>query len=261
MNRAIILAAGLGTRLRFLTDHKPKCLVSLFGTTLLEQQVNTLKKCKVEDIHIVTGYCSDQIEALGFPTTKNPRFASTNMVESLFSAVSFMEQEGDLIIAYGDIVYQQNNLQALLASEDDIVLMIDENWRELWTLRSSNPLDDAETLLMDDQGYVTELGKKTNSYSKIQGQYTGLIKVRGEKISSFIEFYQSLDRKKKYDGRDFDNMYMTCFLQLLIDAGWKVKSAIVKNGWLEIDTADDVEVYEKLFNSGELDTIYKMEKM
>ena len=57
-----------------------------------------------------------------------------------------------------------------MAVEDDIALMIDDIWRELWSLRIINPLDDAETLLIDDQGSVTELGEKTNSYAKIQGQ-------------------------------------------------------------------------------------------
>ena len=106
MTRALILAAGQGTRLRPLTDDKPKCLVPLVGQSLLGRQVDTLKQCGIDDIHIATGYRSDQLEALGFATTKNPRFDSTNMVETLFSALPFIRQTGDLVIAYGDIVYQ-----------------------------------------------------------------------------------------------------------------------------------------------------------
>ena len=259
MTRALILAAGQGTRLRPLTDDKPKCLVPLLGRSLLERQADTLKYLGVNDIHIATGYRADQIEALGFSTSINPQYAKTNMVKSLFSAISFIEQEGDLIIAYGDIVYQSNNLQALLNCDDEVALMIDSNWRDLWNLRLDNPLDDAETLIMNGNGYVTELGKKPESYDHIEGQYTGLIKIRSDKLEAMVEFYNQLDPFAIYDGKDFNNMYMTSFLQLLIDSGWQAKAVLVNNGWLEIDSVEDLFKYESMAKERKLDRFYKVE--
>ena len=263
MTRVLILAAGQGARLRPLTNDRPKCLVPLLGKSLLERQVYTLQQGGIHHIHIATGYRTDQIEALGFRTSFNARFAETNMVETLFCAIDFLKQsykeKDDLIIAYGDIVYQPENLKALLDCNDEIALMIDKKWEELWRLRLDNPLDDAETLVMDNDCYVTELGKKPDNYEKIQGQYTGLIKIRGEKIGDFIGFYQQLDRNEMYDGKDFDNMYMTGFLQLLIDSGWKAKAVLVNNGWLEIDSVDDLTQYETMAEQGDLDNFYKVE--
>lgn len=261
MTRALILAAGMGSRLRPLTNDKPKCLVPLLGVSLLARQLNTLHKAAVNDIHIATGYRADQIEKLGYQTSYNPKFAETNMVETLFSAAKFIEQEGDLIIAYGDIVYQDENLAALLNCDDEIALMIDKNWKDLWSLRLDNPLDDAETLMMNDEGYVTELGKKPNSYDRIQGQYTGLIKIRADKLDDLIKFYRDLDRDAEYDGKNFDNMYMTSFLQMLIDAGWKAKAAVVNVGWLEIDSVEDLSQYEKMADEGLLDNFYKIDEL
>ncbi len=258
MTRALILAAGQGTRLRPLTDDKPKCLVSLLGKSLLQRQVDTLRESGINDIHVATGYRADQIEALGYATSKNLRFAETNMVATLFSALAFIQQEGDLIIAYGDIVYQKNNLRALLNCNDEIALMIDARWRDLWKLRLENPLEDAETLKMDKNGYVTELGKKPLGYDQIEGQYTGLIKIRSDKLEELVDFYNLLDRSASYDGNDFDNMYMTSFLQLLIDSGWKAKAVLVKNGWLEIDSVEDLFQYESMAREGKLDPIYKV---
>lgn len=259
MTRALILAAGQGTRLRPLTDDKPKCLVPLLGKTLLERQLHTLRQAGVSNIHVATGYRADQIEALGLATSFNPRFAETNMVETLFCALDFIQQEGDLIIAYGDIVYQAENLQALLACDDEIALMIDAKWRDLWSLRLENPLDDAETLLMDGEGYVTELGKRPESYADIQGQYTGLIKIRADKVADFVSFYNQIDRSGLYDGKDFSNMYMTSFLQQLIDSGWRAKAVQVNSGWLEVDSVDDLTQYETMAKEGELDKFYKVE--
>ena len=259
MTRALILAAGQGKRLRPLTNDRPKCLVPLLGRSLLERQVSTIKKCGINDIHIVTGYCANQIKELGFLTSINNQFKSTNMVESLFSAMPFLCREGDLIIAYGDIVYEASNLEALLKCDEEISLMIDLKWNDLWSLRLENPLEDAETLLMNSQGYVTELGKKPDGYEQIQGQYTGLIKIRSDKLKDLMKFYQSLDRSASYDGKDFFNMYMTSFLQLLIDSGWKVKGVLVENGWLEVDSVEDLTLYERMGQEGSLGNFYEID--
>ncbi|MEM6301980.1 MAG: phosphocholine cytidylyltransferase family protein [Pseudomonadota bacterium] len=256
MTRAIILAAGEGTRLRPLTNDKPKCMVELLGVPLVERQIACLKSQGIHDIHIATGYRSEQIEALGYPTTRNNRYDRTNMVATLFTAVDFIDRPGDLIIAYGDIVYDVRNLQQILACDDDIALMVDEKWRDLWSVRMDDPLADAETLLLDDAGYVTELGKKPDGYEQIQGQYTGLIKISADRIKDLLAFYESLDRDELYDGKKFDDMYMTSFLQALIGAGWRAKAVLVKNGWLEVDSVEDLARYEELAEQNELVKFY-----
>ncbi|WP_232220425.1 NTP transferase domain-containing protein [Legionella tunisiensis] len=86
----MILAAGQGTRLRPLTNNMPKCLVQLCGKSLLQRQIDTLKICGIDSIQIVTGYCSENIEALGYPTSKNGEYETTNMVYSLFTARDFL---------------------------------------------------------------------------------------------------------------------------------------------------------------------------
>ena len=59
--KAIILAAGEGKRLRPLTEDVPKCMVTLFGKSLLERQIEIFRQCGIDDISIVTGYCHDKI--------------------------------------------------------------------------------------------------------------------------------------------------------------------------------------------------------
>jgi len=259
MTKVLILAAGQGTRLRPITNDKPKCLVPLVGKSLLKRQTEVLESAGLTNIHIATGYRADQIEKLGYATSFNPLYDKTNMVESLFTALEFIKGEEDLIIAYGDIVYQKNNLDKILASNDDISLMIDKEWKAFWSLRLENPLDDAETLKLNDDGFVTELGKQTDSYDDVQGQYTGLIKVRGDKISDFIDFYNSIDRELKFDGQNFNNMYMTSFLQMMIDSGWKAKAVLVNNGWLEIDTVEDLDLYETMHKQDKLASFYMVD--
>ena len=122
----------------------------------------------------------------------------------------------------------------------------------------SDPLSDAETLKLNQAGYIIELGKKPDSYADIEAQYTGLIKVRADRINVLIEFYQQLDRHAYYDGKDFENMYLTSFLQALINANWQIKAIPVANGWLEVDSVEDLQKYEALADEGKLEQFYKV---
>lgn len=253
MTKALILAAGQGSRLRPLTNTRPKCLVELNGKSLLSHQFKTLNSVMIGDIHVVTGYLAQKIEALGIETSYNEKYDKTNMVYSLFCAMEFLKScEEDLVIAYGDIIYEKKNLDALMESEHDISCMIDKNWLKLWSLRNENPLDDAETLVVDSVDNIIEIGKKPINYENIKGQYTGLIKIKAEAIPKIIAFYKSLNNQANYDGQDFDNMYMTSFLQQMIDCGFNIHAVFVSNGWLEVDTVLDLQLYEQLQLNGEL---------
>lgn len=259
MTRAIILAAGEGQRLRPLTDSKPKCLVPLAGEPLLERQAAVLRRCGIDDIEVVTGYRSENIADLGFSCTKNEDYATTNMVSTLFCAHESMLQSGDLVVSYGDIVYQSDIMEKLLACDDEVCVVVDRQWRKTWDLRFDDPLSDAETLIVDENGYISELGKKPESYSRIQGQYIGVMKFRSDKLADMLAFYEEMDRYGDYDGKDFKNMYMTSFLQAMIDAGWRVKAVPVDGGWVEVDSTEDLQLYERLHSAGELSPLCRLD--
>ena len=258
--RAIILAAGQGTRLRPLTNDTPKCLVELAGQALLYRQLAVMRAAGIEDITLVGGYRLDQLEATGLPVIENPRYDSTNMVSTLFCAEAVMGDDADLLIAYGDIVYEPRVLKSLLASPAPLALAVDREWRRFWAARMDDPLADAETLVLEDSDRVVELGKKPDSYERIQGQYMGLIKVRADQVPDFRQFYAGLDREAIYDGKNFDNMYMTSFIQALIDAGREVRAAFTDNGWLEVDTVADLELYHRMYDSGRLVDFIDLER-
>ena len=174
------------------------------------------------------------------------------MVKTLFCAREFMARDEDLIISYGDIIYEENVLREILDCDNEMCVVADEEWERLWRLRMNNPLDDAETFVMDENQFIKELGKKPTSYSQIQAQFMGLIKIRRDMVAKFIDIYDQMDQHINYDGQNFDNMYMTSFIQYIIDTGWQVKAKLVKNGWLEIDTVDDLKCYDQMIRDGSL---------
>jgi choline kinase len=256
--KALILAAGRGTRLAPLTDDRPKCMIALDGITLLERQLGTLREFGVTDVTVIGGYHGESIESTGVPTVINREYARSNMVYTLFCASHLMDGSSDMIIAYGDIVYEPRVLKALLDCDAPVCVVVDTEWRRYWQLRMDDPLADAETLKLDALGRVLELGKKPRGYGEIQGQYMGLIKVKKEYVTDLVEIFNNLNPNGLYDGVTRKDMYMTSFLQHLIDIGWRVQSVPVANGWLELDTMRDLELYARMQDEGTLDQLYRI---
>ena len=81
----------------------------------------------------------------------------------------------------------------------------------------------------------------------------GLIKVRADHAAMLVEHYDSLDRDGTYDGKNFRNLYMTSFLQSLIDSGKPIRAVCINGGWIEVDTVNDLLLYEQLHADNKLD--------
>ena len=243
--KAIILAAGKGSRLRPLTDNYPKCMMEFQGKTIINNILDTFKICGINDVIVVTGYKNEILEEhlkeYRIRFIHNKDYVTTNMVYSLFCAEK--EMDDDLIISYADIVFTPKVLKLLIQNNGKFVVTIDEKWRELWESRMDDPLKDAETMKMDDNGIIVEIGKKPRSYDEIQGQYIGLFKISKSIMKNVRNFYHSLDESVYDDKHDYQNMYMTSFIQLVIERLMSVKAQIIQRGWLEFDTIED---YEKM---------------
>lgn len=102
---------------------------------------------------------------------------------------------------------------AIQATQGDVVLGIDKEWRKYWEARMENPLADAETLKLMNGNQIRELGKKAEDYYEIQGQYMGLIKVKASRQKEIVSVWNQLKEGDEFDGRLKNKMFMTSFLQ------------------------------------------------
>jgi choline kinase len=234
-------------------------MVPFFGIPLIERQLKTFNSAGINDITIVGGYKAESLNVLNLNKVLNKKFAVTNMVFTLFCAEKAIKANEDLIISYGDILFEPKVLSALISNDAAISVIVDRAWLSLWSERMVNPLEDAETLKLDGDRII-EIGRKPTSYSDIQGQYIGLVKVSAEYVNDFISTWHAMDKNVKYDGKDFDNMYMTSFIQYLIDSGWDIRAAFIDSGWLEVDTVEDLQCYERMNTAGNLKKLYDFEK-
>jgi len=238
--KVIILAAGQGTRLRPLTNERPKCMVELDNKPLIKYQLDLFEKFNVTDINVVTGYLEEKIDFKNIKKFYNPKYDKTNMVSTLFCAKELFDGEDDILISYGDIIYNDTVLQKIMDADDKINVVVDKEWRKYWEARMEDPLRDVETLKINEKGYIKELGKKPNSYDDIEGQYIGLIKISKEVVKDIKDFYENLDKDTTYDGKDYVNMYMTSFLQMIADKLLPLSPVYIQNGWMEVDEPSDL---------------------
>jgi choline kinase len=167
-----------------------------------------------------------------------------------------MVRSADLLIVYGDIVFEPRVVRAILGEDAPLATAIDRSWYRYWSLRMDDPLADAETLRLSPDGRILELGKRPSSLGEIDGQYMGLSKVRADHVERFERAWAKLDPSGSYDGRDKPNMYMTSFFSMLIADGWYLKAVPVEGGWLEVDSTSDLDLYHRLLRTGELATFY-----
>ena len=235
--KAIILAAGRGSRMKEFTDNRPKCLVEFKGKALLHWQLQALSAAGIDEIAIVTGYQHDLLNNLGLKEFHNKRWAETNMVSSLEFADEWL-RNFECIVSYSDIFYDKSAVQSLMVCKKLLSLTYDPNWLNLWTKRFGDPLLDAETFRISKTHLLTEIGNKPLSTYEIQGQYMGLVKLTPKSWLEIVRIRKELCSDIR------DQMHMTGLLQRIIDASRIPISAIPYNGvWGEVDSMDDLKAY------------------
>jgi L-glutamine-phosphate cytidylyltransferase len=240
--KALILAAGEGTRLRPLTADRPKCLVSVAGKALIDYQLDTLHACGIHEVVLLTGYRADALRGRGSRQCLNAEFATTNMLWTLFTARD--ELTGGALICYGDIVYAPSVIQALVAASGEVCVVVDELWEPYWTERFGDPLRDAETLVIGACGTIEDIGQKPPDRSHVQAQYVGLIKLSAAGARIFGAAFDAALQEDSVLGKPPRKAFMTDFLRMLIRHGVALHPVRIRGRWLEIDSPDDLSIAE-----------------
>lgn len=243
--KAIILAAGRGSRMGALTDDRPKGLTKLGGLTLIERAIQSLRKGGCTSIGIATGYRAELVAHLGDHAFHNAAWAQTNMVMTLATARDWLKAE-PVIISYSDIFYGAQTVAALSCVTAPVGIAYDPDWLALWSDRFADPLSDAETFKRDCDGYLTEIGHRPASVADVEGQYMGLIKMtpRGWADVETAMCGLTPDRVERLD--------MTSLLSLLLGNGVQIATVAQCGQWGECDSAADLALYEGWISQGRL---------
>lgn len=242
--KAIIISAGLGTRLRPLTNDKPKCMLKIKGKTILQRQLEVLNGYGVDDIVVIRGY---KKEAIDYPDVRycfNANYQNNNILESLFYAES--EMNDGFILSYSDIFYEKSILAKLLKSKANISLVIDTDWLSHYVGRYQHPVEEAEKVVVKN-GRITKIGKFINP-NEAHGEFIGLAKF--SKVgtytlrSEYNRVKMQLSNAPFHAAPSLEKAYLTDMIQELIDRGYAIINVDIKRGWVEIDTFEDLQRVE-----------------
>ena len=238
--KAIILAAGVGSRVRPLTDNTPKSLLMVGNKTILERMLDNIIAVKIDQIAIVTGYLEDQIKdfvALSYPDLKitfirNEIYDKTNTAYSLNLTRDFIG-DNDFIKFDADVVFEKEVLERLISNTQGSCLCIDKNIH----------LNKEEVkVITEGSDKVLKVGKKLDP-NQSSGESIGIEKISREagKVL-FEELNKVLENEANYQ-EYYDDSYTT-----LVEKGLPFFAVDITGlKWVEIDTHEDFNKAQQIF--------------
>ncbi len=240
--KAIIIAAGMGSRLEHHTTERPKCMVEVQGRSILSYQLEALAAHGVTDLHVVRGYLAERLLVPGATYYENTNFKNNNILHSLFFAEAAMD--GPFISTYSDIVYREEVVRAVIESPYDIALAVDRRWADAYEGRHDHPVEQAELAEVEGDR-ILRVGKQVGPENAI-GEFIGLARYTAEGARIMRETWADV-RAQYGDDEPFQNAklfrkaYLTDLFLEIIARGHKVGAAFIDGGWREIDTVEDLE--------------------
>jgi len=248
--KAIILAAGVGSRLGDLTKTLPKPLVDVNGKSIIERQISSFRNAGIDDIILVIGPFAEKYLFKDVKYVNGKKSFSHNILYSLIEAKS--EMTDDVIISYGDIIFEDSILQTLLNSKNEIGLAIDLEWKKMYQNKPENLIDKVCNVFIENN-QVTKIGYKENlgePGKKTVGEFIGLVKFNKKAIADFLKIYLELEKShngKFHESPSVKEGIITDMLQEFIDRNYVLNPIFISGKRCEIDTVDDLKNARTLF--------------
>ena len=236
---AIVLAASRGEELRELTEHQPKTMVNIQGTPILAHIVDAYNAVGIKDITVVRGYKKEAVTLPNLTYLDNDDFADTGELDSLDKAMRARKGVAkDLIISYGDVLFNTYIPQALCQEKEDFVVFVDSDWQNQSSYARLGGF--AECTLPNSRKafnakiYLKQLGNLA-PHESIHGVWMGFLKVSpaGAVHLQAILAEMIADPANRKAG-------IPLLLQELLKRQLSVRVLYTVGHWLDINSLDDV---------------------
>lgn len=255
--QAIILAAGMGKRLKDLTKDRTKCMVEVNGVTLIERMLLQLDKLGLSRIIVVVGYKAEKlveyVSSLKINTpieyVNNDIYYKTNNIYSLYLARSYLLEE-DTILLESDLIFEDGVLKKL----------IDDPYPSLALVAKYESWMDGTVVTIDEENNIKSfLTKKDFKFEDIKDYYKTVNIYKFSKKFSNTHYVPFLEAYSKALG---NNEYYEQVLKVisLLDRP-EIKAAILDDEtWYEIDDVQDLDIAESIFTNSIEDKLTKFQR-
>lgn len=255
--QAIILAAGMGRRLKGLTKNNTKCMVKVNGVTLIERMLHQIERRHLSRIVIVVGYkgreLMDFIRTLDIQTpivyVNNPVYSTTNNIYSLSLAKEFLRQD-DTLLFESDLIFDDSVIDWLLDDPRDTLALVDKY--ESW-------MDGTCMKLGEDDSIEAFLSNKNFKYSDVASYYKTVNIYKFSKDFSDSCYIPFLDAYTTVLGNCSYYEQVLKVITMLDDSRMKAKR-LDGQPWYEIDDVQDLDIASSLFASTEEEKVSMLQK-
>jgi phosphoenolpyruvate phosphomutase len=236
--QALILAASRGEALGELTRTLPKTMVAVGGRPLLGHIADTYRGAGIRDISVVRGFGRDQVDLADLNYVDNEDWDETGELVSLGRGLAAIDEGRDLVVSYGDVLFNRYILQILDLPDEDFVIVADTDWRESVNrdraadyLRCSEPHSRAafyHRVLLEDAG-------ETLPAEDIHGEWMGFLRVSAAAIPRLLACVAAL-----LAAPGGERCKLHHVLAALVHEGEAVRVVYTTGHWLDVDTVDDL---------------------
>lgn len=235
---AVVLAAsrGQGEDLINLTEDKPKAMIKIGQSSILERSVQNLKTVGINDISVVVGYKAENVDVAGIKKVPNTDYENTGQMVSLAKGLEKLNNQS--VVLFGDILYKKYILNLLVDDPHDIVMVVDSDKPTL----SDRPSDYVYTtksnhqLRIDEEVYLKR-AQFSKYQSDVQGEWIGMLKLSDKGLAEVKQFIQ-----KNQDTAEFNEIQIPDMLNQMVENGVKVSVQYITGHWMDVDEAIDLNM-------------------
>ena len=193
--KAIVLAAGKGSRMGKLTQNIPKPLVNVNGKSIIERQLSILKQNGILDIIIVTGPHHEKFNFKNVVCVNNLDYKKHDTLGSFMTARDYMNDE--IITTYADQIFEEKIFKSMTEFTGDIGIAVDLDWEKNYVNRDQHPKSEAENVLINGNE-ILELRKNISECKENEkiGECLCIIKLSREGSKIMVKKYENYQEKQ-----------------------------------------------------------------
>jgi choline kinase len=248
--KAIVIAAGEGSRMGKLTKNIPKPLVLVNGKSIVERQLSIIKQNGILDIIIITGPHHEKFNIKNVVYVNDLDYKKHDTLSSLMIARDYVNDE--IIITYADQIFDEKIMESINNFSGDIGIAVDLDWEKNYVNRDQHPKSEAENVLINGNE-ILEIRKNISECKKNEkiGECLGLMKLSRKGSKIFLDKYSELEishQGKFHNASSLEKALISDMIQELIDSEINVEPIYISGKWCEIDTPQDLEIARKLLS-------------
>lgn len=242
--KGIILAAGVGSRLRPLTNEIPKCLVEVNGKSIIEYQIESYLNSGVDEIFIVTGYLQEKLVEFilkKYPNEKiklinNKDYKVTNNMYSLYLLKDFIKDE--FVMSNADVVFSKDMVEKLVQNDGYNLIAVDKG----------NYNEESMKIIVNDEK-ISSISKQISEQDSY-GTSIDLYKFSNE---ARLEIFKEIDYtiNNKNDLNSWTEVALNAILDKIIFRPFDIENRF----WYEVDNYEDLKIAEKIVKESIVDEI------